>query len=173
MGHPLLSLKYIVPTVTPMCMAHSLTVFVDPLCVIAFVVFFGLLFLACSAYVAHRQLSGEYPLSLSILSRVCLGVGARPISAIKFSYELSHLSHTLMPLPPQCSYPGVFGLLHRHFMPLHVLNSFVIWDSPWVVTAAICRSLRKHPQDWVILKFWHRILKTVPHEHRTFQDRLL
>ena len=48
----------------------------------------------------HRQLSGLYPLSLSIRSRSSPFCHVEPISSQKFSKLFNHRSHTVIPRPP-------------------------------------------------------------------------
>lgn len=56
-------------------------------------------FLSCSWYVAHRQLSGEYPLVPSLRSIVCFGVGFLPMSARKLAncFQRSQMDTPLAP----------------------------------------------------------------------------
>lgn len=91
-----------------------------------------LLFRACSAYVAHRQFSGEYGPSLSIRSMLCFGDGRGPISLKKFSNN-RHRGATVMPRPPYLLYELALGLSHRFRMPDQIAYSTVLdW---WCVTA--------------------------------------
>ena len=60
-----------------------------------------LLFMFCVDLSAHLQFSGEYPKSLSILSRLTPSISGCVASAqaIKFVTS-SHYSQTVIPLPP-------------------------------------------------------------------------
>jgi len=74
------------------------------------------MFSCCSWRVDHLQFSGKYPLSLSILSSECKGLGISPISSRKFLKLDCHRSQTLIPRPPYLWYEGLLGQLQRFFM---------------------------------------------------------
>lgn len=126
----------------PNSLDHSVAVFDSPLCVI---IKQFLRLRDCSARVAHRQFSGEYPASLSMRSIVCSFEGRLPMSLIKASKDFCQRVHTLIPLPPYCSKANRFGFLHLLSMPFHILYSLV-FDFPCVALRFASNSFCKHPQ---------------------------
>lgn len=134
------------PYLMPVISDHSTIVLVSPRNSISLLF---VLFLACSASVAHLQLLGEYgPSTSGYLSRECLSDGGGPISSRKCSYELIHRSQTVIPRAPYHLYEMQFGSMHRCFM-----ESQMVWRRVFVSPCvALARpfsaelSFMRHPQ---------------------------
>ena len=117
-GNPLLILLIIVSDFCPIFLASTQGIMDMPSIMYLWTLS---IFLCCSSLVDHLQFSGKYPLSLSIRSNECDGLGFSHISSRKFLNLSSHREHTLIPRPPYRWYALLLGLLHRLFMSLQVV----------------------------------------------------
>ena len=112
--HPLLSLVWINQYGSPVLLAQFAIVSFSPS---HERILLDLLLFDCVVIVTHLQLSGEYPLSLSILSSVKFS--SHPFSNahfLKFAKLEFHSSQILMPLFPYLLKSWLFSLLHLVFM---------------------------------------------------------
>ncbi len=142
-------------------MIHSVSVLVSPLIVTRLLV---LLLFCCSIWVAHLQLSGEYPFSLSTLSidRPSL---FSPMSLKKFS-NLSHRLQIVIPLPPYH-----FQSCDRLFKHLCRILSHVWYSGLYLIPCTVFRFIKtsksKHPHDFVPLetKLSLNMNFSTPHSH--------
>lgn len=80
------------------------------------------LLLACWKRSAQQQFSGEYGSLLFLRSRLCCGLGLRPISARKASNR-SHFGSYPIPRPPYRANEMFLGLLQRLFISAHARYS--------------------------------------------------
>lgn len=111
--------------------------------------------LACSLRVAHRQLLGKYPRSLSIRSIVWRGEGFSPISDIK-SVKSCHLSHTLIPRPPYRWKCVFLGFPQRCFIQVQAL--YIRLSAKPCFAALRADSFCKQPQERHL--FFFKVLPT-------------
>lgn len=127
----------------------------------------SLLLLFCSFAVAHLQFPGEYPSLFIILSILCFGLGALPISDKNVLYEAIHSLHTFIPLPPYIGKSLHRMLLHLLLMPIQALYSFVFPASPCLVFTLLITSRVRQPQDLVRpnLRLLLDTTLIMPHEH--------
>lgn len=160
----------------PVISDHSTTVFDCPRNV---TMRLFVLFLACSASVAHLQLSGEYEPLTSIRSIECFFEGGYPISSRKFSYDVSHRSQTVMPRAPYHLNAVQLESLHRCRIDTHMLCSIVPFSPCLAVARPLAAdvSLMRHPQLRVpklavriaTRRSCEETSAAFPHEHWQFQ----
>lgn len=144
--HPAYFLSQYVALLKP-CLAHHLvSELVSPSIVIKIVF---LLLSACSLYVAHRQLAGEYGPSLSMRSIVCriLPFGLGPMSSKKFTNLYQRLQ-TNIPRLPYLGYDLFLGLRQRSNITSQTEYSGLSLN-PCLKFLFAVSSLCKHPHDFV------------------------
>lgn len=116
--------------------------------------------------VAHLQFSLKYPLLLSSLSMLCLGLVAIPISEIKFSKLFNHLSQMVMPFKKYLSASFLPGVKQRCFIACQQLYSCVL-----LMLCVILASRTLQPQLLLIPERSFEPVAVVifPHEQRHSQ----
>ena len=143
--HPRRNLSPIVVEPIPVMTAHSSIVLRSPRCSRKRD---DRLLFACSIFVAHLQLSFEYPRLLFLRSND-IPTGFVPMSFKNVTNPdlPSHSSHTVIPRPPYRGYACALWLVQRSTMLFHVLYSMVCPSKcvPWIFVGV---SFRRQPHDF-------------------------
>lgn len=142
MGHPFMTRVRSVPYPILRFFAHWATVSVSPSWVRNRE---DRRLLACASRPAHVQLSGLYPLLLSLRSNV-IPSARSPISA-KNNAKSFHRSQTVTPRPPYLGYAGFCGFWHRCLIAAQMRNVGVLLFPCFRVMSA---NLVRPPQPQVI-----------------------